>query len=111
MPIFYVPWDKASLLKTILHIAVLYTNEQLSEEKGFAEALLDQIDQEWAKDKENYKRFLKRGIDYDESVRGHSETSPQHVGGGAGGQSPRCEEEQVPSPPGKEAAGEEEEHF
>lgn len=118
MPIFYIPWDKTSTLKKALTAAILYYKDRAdiydideSWAIAFAAALLDQIDQEWTKDKENYKRFLERGIEYDEVTRRHSETGQPDDRRGASSSSGRREDEQVPRTPGEEAEGEEEDHF
>lgn len=116
MPIFYVPWDKVIELQIILDLAEAVAAGQADPKhsekiQGWINAMRDQIEQEWAKDKDNYRRFVKRGEAYDEPVRGLSDTSGPDVNRGIDRSGKGYSQEQVHDEASKEGGDEEEEHF
>lgn len=109
MPIFYAPWDKVRHLRKLCEPKII---RLLSKgDLGFAVALLDQIDQEWAKDKDNYERFVKRGEEYDKSARRSGDEGESDEHRRIDGPSAEHSEEQVRGKASKEGDNEEEEHF
>lgn len=116
MPVFYVPWDKVIELQIILDLAEAVAAGQADPKhseniQGWIDAMRDQIEQEWAKDKDSYERFVERGKTYDESTRGLSKTSGSDDNRGISRTGKGYSQEQVPSEASKEGGGEEEEHF
>ncbi len=109
MPVFYVTWEKAENLRKLLYSdpGTILSPEDLA----FAAELLAQIDREWAKDKDDYARFVLRGKDYDEEVRRCSDEDRGNVNGATRGSGKGYSHKQVSSTTSKEGSDEEEEHF